>query len=422
MNKKDLNELRKNFSESSDLFLLNNVVTAFVDSEKNIRCQKAKPFHSIPSEESECYISTLKRVLSGTLGKGLLEYEFPNEAYEENGTQYFLYQALESKLKDESAVSVFLDQIVKNMDYISTYAILIGHCTYTVFNKTKSDDINPYDSIDYSFLVVAICPVEVRIDGLIYNEDENDILRKTAYDRIVAEIPTDGFLYPTFTGRGPDVNHVLYYARKPKDVNISIIENVLGCTFTCTAQEEKATFQELMQDIVGDELSYSVITSVNEKIRDISIEYQKEEDIPLIDDIQMRDILIDSGVSQEKAEQVQTIYREITENKPLAACNLIESKTVLTAPGITVQIKKEAIEKVHTQNINGRRYLLIDLDDPSIKINSLNVQIAETNIPSNKEDNIDNVLNTNVENSLEISGGISETENISKEIDDEPPF
>ena len=48
MNKKELNELRRNFSESSDLFTLNHVVTAFVDAEKEIRCQSSQ--HSLRRE------------------------------------------------------------------------------------------------------------------------------------------------------------------------------------------------------------------------------------------------------------------------------------------------------------------------------------------------------------------------------------
>lgn len=124
------------------------------------------------------------------------------EAYEEGGSQAILYEALQSKLEDETAVTTLMEQIVRNMDYVSTYAILVGHCTYTVFQKSKSDELDPYQSHDYRFLVAAICPVEVRVDGLIYNEDDNAIEKKNVYDRIVAEIPTDGFVYPTFTGRG----------------------------------------------------------------------------------------------------------------------------------------------------------------------------------------------------------------------------
>lgn len=377
MNRKDLNELRKNFSQASDLFTLNHVVSAFVDAEKNIKCVKSDAFHNIPSEESDCYMETLRRILAGTLGKGLIEYEFPNEAYEEAGAQNILYNALSCRLADESAVNVMLDQIVKNMDYVSTYAILIGHCTYTVFNKTKNDEINPYDSVEYSFLVTAICPVDVRIDGLIYNEDDNAIEKKQVYDRIVSEVPTDGFLYPTFTGRGPDVNHVLYSVRKPKEVNASIVENVLGCKFICTANQEKESFHSLLEDVVDDELSYNVITEVNDKLKSIAEEYKNDAELPSVDDIQMRDILLDSGVSEEKAEKVQNLYREITREKPLSVCNLTENKTTITTEGISVQISKDATSKVRTQYIDGRRYLLIDLDEPQIQVNGMNVKLNE---------------------------------------------
>ena len=54
MNKKELSEIRKNFSDTSDLFVLNQVATAFVDSEKNIRCQTSRAYHNIASEESDC--------------------------------------------------------------------------------------------------------------------------------------------------------------------------------------------------------------------------------------------------------------------------------------------------------------------------------------------------------------------------------
>lgn len=396
MNKKELTEIRKNFSETSDLFVLDRVTTAFVDAEKHVRCLHTRAYHNISSEECECILSTLKRVLAGTLGKGLLELEFPNEAYEEGGSQAILYEALETKLDDENAVSVLIDQIVQHMEYVSTYAILVGHCTYTVFQKSKNDELDPYQSQEYRFLVTAICPVEVRVDGLIYNEDDNAIEKKEIYDRIVAEIPTDGFLYPTFTGRGSDVNHVLYSAHKPKQVNISIIEQVLGCTFQSTAQEQKEIFQDLMQEIVGDELSYTVITGVEEKLRDIAAEYANEAELPVLDDIQMRDVLLDSGVSQERAEEMQKAYREIAQEKPITIANLVENKTTIRFEGITVSIGKDATDKVRTQCVDGRRYLLIDLDDPAVEINGLTARIAEMPTVS-EEDTPDEASDTSTE-------------------------
>ena len=65
---------------------------------------------------------------------------------------------------------------------------------------------------------------------------------------------------------------------------------------------------------------------------------------------------------------------EISINK---AANLVETKTVLTSPGITVNIKPSAADKVRTSVVGGRRCLLIDLDDPTIEINGLPVRLEE---------------------------------------------
>ena len=91
----------------------------------------------------------------------------------------------------------------------------------------------------------------------------------------------------------------------------------------------------------------------------------------------MRDILLDSGVSQERAEAMQQAYKEATQDKPIAVNNLIESKTTIALDGVTLQIASDAEGKVRTQNTNGRRYLLIDLDSPEVQINGLMARVPE---------------------------------------------
>lgn len=89
MNKKELSEIRKNFSDTSDLFVLNQVATAFVDSEKNIRCQTSRAYHNIASEESDCLMATLKRVLRAHWEKDCLEYEFPKKPMKKAAVRRF---------------------------------------------------------------------------------------------------------------------------------------------------------------------------------------------------------------------------------------------------------------------------------------------------------------------------------------------
>ncbi len=375
MNKKDLAELKKHFSQSDDLLLVRRISTTFIDSEKEQRCHSVRSYPEIPDEEISCIYQSLSKVLRGTLGKALIEYPFPNEMYEDDRSQNLLWTVLENGLEHEESLQKLIDHITANMVYDLPYTLFIAECVYTVFEKTKNDETNKHDSHEYRFLLCAVCPVEARVDGLIYDEEENNIVRKTEYDRIVAEAPTDGFLFPTFTGRGPDVNHVMYYTKKPKDPNVSVVEEVLGCHFTLSAQEEKETFRAVLDKAVGEELNLQVIASVNEKIQDYAKNFKDEPEPPVISDIMMRDILLDSGVSQDRAEAAQHLYQETAEGNYFTASNLTESKTTLSSSGVTVSISGDATDKITTRQIDGRKFLMISLDDPEVTVNGFQMKI-----------------------------------------------
>lgn len=65
MNKKEITEIKKNFSDDCGYFTMNHVVTAFVDSEKNIKCKTNNLYCTLPSDEAELIMINLKKVLSG---------------------------------------------------------------------------------------------------------------------------------------------------------------------------------------------------------------------------------------------------------------------------------------------------------------------------------------------------------------------
>ena len=374
MNKKEIGEIKKNFSDDCGFFTMNRVVSAFVDSEKNVKYKSNRLYSALPSEEAELIMINLKKVLSGQIGKNLLEYQFPKDAYSEGGSQRFFYDVLQSKLKDDEASDKLINAIVENVEYVSTYSIFAAHCTYSVLKKDKNDDSMGEADFEYNFIITAICPVNLRIDGLIYNEESNEIAKKTSSDRIV-ELPTDGFLFPLFSDRSADVNGVLYYTKNAKKPNTSVVDNLLGCEFVMSCQSEKATFHAILNNVVADELDYSLITSVNEKIQEIVDQNSHETEIPTIDKNRLSSILWESGVSQEKLESLPKVFESAMGDKSLTAVNLVDKKTVVTVPSITVNISKDAVDKVRTEIIEGRKCLIIDLDDPEISINGISTTI-----------------------------------------------
>ena len=81
------------------------------------------------------------------------------------------------------------------------------------------------------------------------------------------------------------------------------------------------------------------------------------------------------GVPQEKLEHLPKVFETAMGEKPLTAVNLIERKTVLSAPSITVNIGKDAQDKVRCEKIDGRRCLIIALDDPEVSVNGMPTNI-----------------------------------------------
>ncbi len=378
MNKKEINEIKKNLDKDSGFFTINHVVTACVDAEKKIKCMTNQMNNLIAEDESELIVAYLKKILSGSIGKNLLEYHFPNDAYLEGGAQLFMNEVLRSKLTDEELVQKYIDRIIERMEYLSTYTIFTAHCTYAVKNKNKNldDDIGGDSDTNYNFIITAICPVNLRIDGLIYDEQANSIAKKETADRIV-DPPTDGFLFPLFSDRQSDINGVLYYTKNAKKPNSSIVEELLGCEYSMSGVSEKATFHAIMNNVCGDELDLKVINTVNSKIQDIIDRNAHETEIPTVNSKDISNILWESGISQQKLEHLPKVYETALGEKELTCANLVDKKTVLTVPGVTVNISKDGMERVRTQTVGGRKCLVIELDEDKMSVNGLETTLEQ---------------------------------------------
>lgn len=82
MNQKEINELRRRFRPEKSA--ISRVYGCYVNSSKEIVSDLDESLGMMPQEESEKYLSLLKKGLSGSLGKNLIdirrhlrpEYEF----------------------------------------------------------------------------------------------------------------------------------------------------------------------------------------------------------------------------------------------------------------------------------------------------------------------------------------------------------
>lgn len=380
MNKKELAEIRKNFNENSGFFALDRVLTAYVDPEKNVLFKENKNYAFIPEDEGTVIFETLRKVLGGGLGKHLVEYAFPERAYKDGGIHGSLTYALGTMFKDiegEYAYEEMLKKIVDNYECSSAYAIIIGYCTYSITSRRDENDEDFGDrEYYYNFIVTALCPACTGDDGLMFDRNNASIIKKSNTDLLISRTPTDGFLYPVFSDRQPDVNRVMYYTKTPKKPNISMIEDVLDCDFVMTCQNEKAAFGKILSGVLGDDLSYTIITQVNERLREIVASHKSDTELPKINENALGNILLEIGIDYNSLEALPAVFKENVPNgEGLTAVNLVENKVVIKTPEVTISVDGIAADKVRTSVRDGRKCLVIDLDAPNVTVNDIDVRV-----------------------------------------------
>ncbi len=161
MNKKEISEIRKLFTPESSV--ITRICGCYIDGEKEIKCKTKEAFHSLSEEEAFKYFEIFKHSMSGTLGKNLLNLEFPLEQEMEGGTQEFLLKLRNSKLEDDGLLDEFYNKIIENYEYPSNYYVTLIHAVYDVPGKSTAGD-EMFDASDevYDYMLCSICPVNLE--------------------------------------------------------------------------------------------------------------------------------------------------------------------------------------------------------------------------------------------------------------------
>lgn len=207
MNKKEIAEIKKQFTPAN--CAITRICGCYVNGEKEKQSTFKQAFLSLPEEEMFKYFDIFRKGLSGTIGKNLINMEFPLEAELNGGTHEFLLRLRESRLTDDTLLNVFYDRIIEVYDYAEHYLILLIHGAYDIPGKS-SDNEEMFDASDevYDYIVCSICPVKLSKPGLSYDAELNSF-----HDRIrdwIVEMPNHSFLFPAFNDRSTDIHSTLY--------------------------------------------------------------------------------------------------------------------------------------------------------------------------------------------------------------------
>ena len=377
MNKKEILEIRRQFTPKN--CAITRICGCYVDHEKNKKMESKEAFLSLPEEEAFKYFDIFKKTLSGTVGKNMLNMEFPLDAEMPGGTQEFLLKLRNSKLEDDMLLEEFYDKVIATYEYGENYYIILIHAMYDIPGKS-SDDLEMFDASDevYEYLLMSLCPVSLSKAGLCYNAEDNRI-----QDRIrdwIVDMPDKGFLFPAFNDRSTDLHSVLYYTKKSEDLQPEMISQLLGAQMPMSADTQKETFQMIIEDTLGEEGDYETVRNIHETLNGL-IEEHKEEPEPLkLDKTDVKKIFEQSGVPAEKMENFDRNYEENAgEKTSLLASNIAETRKFnIETPDIIIKVNPGRADLVETRIIDGRQCLVIPVDD-HIEVNGINVRTMKWN-------------------------------------------
>lgn len=331
---KDILELKRRFKKEN--CTITRMCGCYVDASKNKVVELNETFLNLEDEEFFKYLEIAKKTLSGTIGNNLLELHFADEEEELGGKQQYLLGLRESGLKNPELLEHLYDKIIENYDYVGNYLILVFHDAYDVITKTN-DDLKLDESEEvFTYLLCAICPVNLSKPGLGYRADLNRIGIRIQ-DWVVAA-PDVGFLFPSFIDRSADVHSLTYYVRDAKDSHRDFIETALGCGAKRTATEEHNAFSSIVKTAIAPiiENSDEMLINIQEKLNDIAEEHEAAmEDLVLVEPEEftltteiIKEVFAESKLPDAAVMQIQDHFTEEFHDRPPVVRNLVNEKAI----------------------------------------------------------------------------------------------
>ena len=381
MNKKEVLEIRKQYTHEK--CSITRICGCYVDGEKNIKTQLKEAFLSLPEEETFKYFNLFKQTLSGTLGKNLLNLEFPLDAENPGGPQEFLLKLRDSKLQDDALLEEFYQKIIENYYFPENYYIILIHVAYDIPGKSL-DGSEMFDASEdvYEYLLCSLCPVKLSKPGLFYNAETNNIENRIR-DWVV-DPPVKGFLFPAFNDRNTDIHSMLYFSKMAEELQPEFIESMFGCFLPLTADSQKETFNYLISDTLGDDCDYEVVKNIHEHLTELVEETKDSPDPLVLTKPDVKRLFELSGVPEEKLETFdQTFEAAAGEKASLIATNIAGGKKFnIETPDVVIKVNPERTDLIETRIIDGKECLVITVND-HIEVNGVNVR---TIAPSHEEE------------------------------------
>ena len=374
MNKKEIAEIKKQLAPDKNA--ISRIAGCYVSAEKEKIITFSESFGMLPEEELFKYYEIFRKALSGSIGKNMLDMEFPDEAEEEGGTQSSLLELCNSRLEDDDLLEEFYDKIIDSYVTGENYLILLIHNSYDVPGRGK-DRVELFDASDevYDYIQAVICPVDLAKPALSYHSDTQSF-RNRERDWIVG-MPQIGFLFPAFNDRRTDIHGVLYYSKNAEELHFDFTDRLLGCQLPLSAGLQKEAFQVLIEETLGENCSFETVKNIHDQLQEITQQAKDSPDPVTLDRITVRNLLEESGAGAAEMGEFDTKFEENAGEKgSFLAANVVgRGRFEVHTPDVTITVSPDRSDLVETKIIDGRECLVIPITD-EVQVNGIRIRNA----------------------------------------------
>ncbi|NYF25699.1 DUF4317 domain-containing protein [Sporosarcina sp. JAI121] len=382
MNKKDIAEIRKQFKLDTDLLKITDIYKVYIKQESSeFYHEEGQPFSLLDREQQELFLTNFKKVLGGKLGLKLFEVKFQHQAEEQTDhTQELLYKGLHTnEVADWKAnMQSIARKMVKDVQYEKDIVVTFIRGNYFRPTKRHHDEAEVADRDEVyknPFILCSMNQTELPKRSLVFDFNEKEFKSRDMLDPIInLTSPIGGFLFPCFTDNAADVNHILYAAGKANKPDYHFIENVLDGEEIMTAADDKAVFEEIVKEMVGNEVNTKTLASVYDEINSMLVVEEEEEgeSLPILDTKEVERVLKASGVKDVSAEKVEMAFQKVIDDKTyeMKASHIVPSYTTksikIETKVANIAISPQDLRYVRQVTVNGKRCILIEVEEDTM--------------------------------------------------------
>ena len=377
MNQKELNEIRRRIKPERSS--ISHIYGCYVNSNREIISYIDESLGLLSKEETEKYLALMKKTLSGSLGRNLMDLSFATKQVVDSDEHRLLSALRRTELKDALLREEFFKCIIDAVDMgEDNYLILTAFDAYDVPHYGKDGNEDDSRGEVFKYILCCLCPVKTGKVQLGYVAEEKRF-HNSVINQIVSA-PELGFMFPSFDDRSTNIYNALFYSRNTGEVHQDFIDAVFKTQVPMSARQQRETFSAVLCEADEKPLSYDVVQSVHEQLSDrIAVHKESKDPEPLtISSGELGDILESSGLGTEQVESFKkNIDKQFGEDAALRPANIIDSKKLeICTPEVKVSVDPKYGYLVQTRVIDGRKYILISADS-GVEVNGIAVNIEE---------------------------------------------